>query len=236
MKTTTEFFNFQAPLYDAYQRSCVPKYEEMIQTVAHFLRRVLSPDENLRVVDLGCGTGNTTVEMAKLLPDASFICVDASGEMLSAVQSKLGGVAVEFHRVDVEEDGWEDQWTDLSFHAVVSVLVLEHLPFDSYRRVLSRVHKLLSAGGWFISVESFSSDLNQQLYFDEMAKWEERALAAGVIPREWLAEMSALSAEKERHYFASSDEKRQWWIEAGFANVEIVWQYYCVAALVGRKP
>ena len=236
MKTTTEFFNFQAPLYDAYQRSCVPKYEEMIQIVARCLRRFLSSAEDLRVIDLGCGTGNTTAELAKLLPRASFTCVDASQEMLSGAQSKLAGVPVEFHRLDLEEDAWEERWPEQRFHAAVSVLVLEHLPFDSYRSVLSRVRRVLVSGGWFVSVEALNSDLNQQLYFDEMAEWEERALAAGIISREWLAEMRALSAENEHHYFATVEQKRQWWIQAGFADMEVVWQYYCVAALVGRKP
>jgi hypothetical protein len=31
------------------------------------------------------------------------------------------------------------------------------------------------------------------------------------------------------------EEKKRWWTEAGFADVESIWQYYCVAILVGRK-
>ncbi len=235
MKTTPEFFHFQAPLYDAYQRSCVPKYEEMIRTAARFLERVLPGTNHPRIIDLGCGTGNTTAELFRILPRASFTCLDASREMLVAAQSKLAGTPVEFHRFDLEENAWAEQWPDESFHGVVSVLVLEHIPFDGYRRILGRVWRLLASGGWFVSVEAYRSDLNQQLYFDEMAEWEERALAQGLIPREWLVEMRALSAEKEQHYFATTDEKKKWWTDTGFSNVEFVWQYYCVAALVARK-
>ncbi len=39
--------------------------------------------KNLRVVDLGCGTGNLTRELADLLPDSDVVGIDSSPQMLA---------------------------------------------------------------------------------------------------------------------------------------------------------
>ncbi|MFC1836600.1 hypothetical protein ACFL2Q_18055, partial [Thermodesulfobacteriota bacterium] len=50
-----------------------------------------------------------------------------------------------------------------------------------------------------------------------------------------LEEIKQVSHDRESHYFSSMDERRQWWVEAGFSEVSFIWQYYCVAILVGQK-
>lgn len=44
--------------------------------------------ENLRVIDLGCGTGELTLALFRRLPDSEVLGIDSSAEMLAAAQEK----------------------------------------------------------------------------------------------------------------------------------------------------
>ena len=84
-------------------------------------------------------------------------------------------------------------------------------------------------------MEAYRGDLNLELYFREMERATEAAIQGGIVPRDTLEELTRLSKEKERHYYVSKDEKKKWWVDCGFEEVDFVWQYYCVALLVGRN-
>lgn len=66
----------------------IPFYREVIRATARLLRAFLDPDD--RVVDLGCATGTTLLELARMLPDKGqqFIGVDNSGAMLEKARLK----------------------------------------------------------------------------------------------------------------------------------------------------
>lgn len=236
MNSSLEFFNFQAGIYDLYQRGCVPRYDEMTRVSTTFLAHFLAGQHGVRILDLGCGTGNSTEALLKLLPGARFTCMDGSESMLAAAKGKLVSAPVEFHCLDLEREEWPKEWEQGTFDAAISVLVLEHLTPQGYRRILAQLLRRLKPNAWFVAVEGYSGEPNQTLFFGEMNKLEKQAVADSLITRNQLQEVKKLSAEKERHYFADLDEKKRWWIEAGFVGVTSIWQYYCVAALVGRKP
>jgi len=236
MSLTLEYFDYQASVYDAYQGRCVPKYEEMIAVTAEFLFHMAPQSKDLRILDVGCGTGNTIQAVSKLFPDAGFSCMDGSKEMISIAGKKLGNLAVEFHHLDIGTQGWNRTWTDQPFDAVTSVLVLEHLPFHVYRKFLQDVQKVMKPGAWLVAVEGYAGAMNQRVYFEKMARLEQEAILAGVLTKNQLEEMKKISVEKESHFFAAPEEKRKWWLESGLIEVFIIWQYYCVGAMVGRKP
>ncbi len=235
MNVTLEFFDFQSLIYDTYQTRCVPKYRDMISTAVDWLRFLDPGREQVRILDLGCGTGNTCLAVLDAFPRARVDCLDGSTEMIAAARRKVSSGNVEFHRGDLAQDDWGERWADETFDAAISVLVLEHLPFDQYRKCLSTLLRILKPGAWAAVVEGHAGELTQRIYFAEMSAAEEEAVRTGTIDREELQRMKKLSAEKETHYFASLDEKRQWWTEAGFSDVNTIWQYYCVGTIVGRK-
>ena len=236
MNTTIEFFDEHASLYDAYQQACVPRYHEAMSVATGWLDRFIAKEHETRFLDVGCGTGNTTAEILKLFPGAHVSCVDGSTEMISRAQNKFQGRNVGFHAQEIGREGWNRQWIGNPFDAAISLFVLEHLPFDTYRQVLSDLFEVLKPGAWFVAAEGYAGERCLEIYFEEMALWEEKALSKGVVTKEQLDRAKALSAEKEVHYFSPVDDKKKWWTEAGFTEVGVIWFYYCIGVMVGRKP
>jgi SAM-dependent methyltransferase len=97
-----------------------------------------------RVVDLACGPANQLAQLAAVNPDARFVGVDLSSEMLRkatdvAARQQLSNV--EFETADIAR---LDRFADRSVDVVISTLSLHHLPdqqtlaavFDEINRVL----------------------------------------------------------------------------------------------------
>lgn len=89
------------------------------------------------VVDIGCGPGNLTVELARRWPQARVRGVDSSAEMIAAAPTDAG---VEFSVATAEE------FDATGVDVVVSNAVLQWVP--SHRDLLRRWAAQLSPGAW----------------------------------------------------------------------------------------
>jgi trans-aconitate 2-methyltransferase len=91
---------------DAYRR-----FEaERTRPAADLLARA-PPDARRRIVDLGCGPGNSTALLAERHPQAAIIGLDSSPNMLAAARVRLP--RVDFRQGDIGE--WSDPSADLVF-------------------------------------------------------------------------------------------------------------------------
>lgn len=96
------------------------------------------PDRRLRVLDAGCGTGQLA---ATLAADADVLAVDLSAESLAVLRERrapLLAVQGDLTRLGVRP---------ASVDAVVSNIVLSHLPDDMVLRALGELHAALRPGG-----------------------------------------------------------------------------------------
>ena len=238
--STVSCYDRHAQDYDLYQSAVVPGYQEMLDLVAEACRRYLP--EGARIIDLGCGTGNASLAILRKIPSARIYLLDGSGRMVKVAEEKisrahpgaiLGCKVADLARSDWDE-GIEGEGPDGAegYDAIVSTLVLEHLPFDRYQAAIAKCHRLLKPGGWLLAAEGYAeegSDM-QEWFFQEM---EERRRAVDPKLSDFVAR---LRDEKETHYYCSKAEKEEWWRQAGFVQVNVLWQYLCIALMAGRKP
>ena len=91
------------------------------------------------VLDLGCGDGTLTVQIAGLLPDGEVVGIDASQGMIDAALPKTRA-NVHFHRMDINELNFVEE-----FDVVLSNATLHWV--KDHRRLLENVHRALRAGG-----------------------------------------------------------------------------------------
>lgn len=98
-----------------------------------------------RILDLGCGTGSTTLLLKQAFPQAEVIGIDLSPYMLLVAEDKAqaAGQPVQFRQGNAEQTGF----ADVSFDLVTASLLFHETPPAVACQILRECFRLLTAGG-----------------------------------------------------------------------------------------
>ncbi len=101
-----------------------------------------------RVVDLGCGPATQLAQIASLNPDSEFVGIDLSPTMLESARSHVAACGlqnVSFSQGDITR---LSQFSDHSVDAVISTMVLHHLPTREHLATcFHEISRILKPGG-----------------------------------------------------------------------------------------
>jgi tRNA (cmo5U34)-methyltransferase len=146
-------FHFDPASYLQTIRKEVPAYDELQNAVAEAtagiqVERVLelgvgTGETSRRVLELGVGTGETSRRVLDLHPEAEFVGIDESAEMLSAASEDVAGADLRVSRL-------EDPLPEGPFDLVVSALAVHHLDGAGKADLFARVADRLRPGGRFV--------------------------------------------------------------------------------------
>lgn len=112
-------FDPEADNYDGWYSTRLGKLVDDIETKASL--HLLDPRENMRILDVGCGTGNYSIKLSQL--GCSVVGVDISENMLEIAKKKSAklNLNIRFLHSNSEELPFDDE----SFDAVISITAIE---------------------------------------------------------------------------------------------------------------
>jgi len=98
-----------------------------------------------RILDLGCGTGSTTLMLKQAFPQAQVIGLDLSPYMLVRAEdkAKTASLDIQWHHGDAEKTGFPDA----SFDLVTASLLFHETPPAVSQAILRESFRLLTVGG-----------------------------------------------------------------------------------------
>jgi ubiquinone/menaquinone biosynthesis C-methylase UbiE len=133
------------PLYDPLVRML------RIDSHHHRLVDLAAIQAGERVLEIGCGTGNLTVMIKRLHPEADVIGIDPDDKALSRARRKAGRkrLALEFDRALAQRL----PYGDASFDCVVSAFMFHHLDAEVKRRALAEALRVLTQDGRLLLVD-----------------------------------------------------------------------------------
>lgn len=195
-------------------------------------------EENIRVLELGSGTGDLTAKIFRFFPHASITCIDGSSEMLKAAEIRLRkhrGQIVFLQR-NFDDPSWN---TSLKrFHIIASARTLHHL--SNQKALYKQIFDMLVEGGCFMNGDLIKSEhkiLNQkyeEIWAHYIRKKTKEILGIDRSIEEVKRKMHEAAA-KEGDKPASVEDQLNWLREAGFKAVDCVWKYFHMAVIVGFK-
>jgi ubiquinone/menaquinone biosynthesis C-methylase UbiE len=160
----------------------------------------------LRILDVGCGTGRTLVQIAAALPGHQYFGVDLSPFYLEEARGHLEEVP----EVSlVVENAEKLPYRDGYFDAVTSVYLLHELPRRARRAAVAEMARVLKPGGLLVLEDSaqyreardlavfldaFSEEMHEPYYSDYVRDDVEEllagaGLAVGATQRAWLSKV-----------------------------------------------
>jgi ubiquinone/menaquinone biosynthesis C-methylase UbiE len=131
-------------------------------------RRVLAPlkqnlkifesvtPEQVRILDVACGTGRTLKMIQASLPQASLYGIDLSPAYLRKANELLSQIPGELPQL-LQANAEELPYSNNYFHAVTSVFMFHELPAAVRQTVIEQCFRVIKPGGVFIICDSVQS-------------------------------------------------------------------------------
>jgi len=139
MAVTGQLFDGRADSYDAWYRTFAGRLIDAIEKETVFA--CLQPQAGMSVLDIGCGTGNYSLALARL--GLRVTGIDISSDMLARARAgaSAAGLEIDF----IAGDARKLPFPDHSFAAVISVTALEFIPDPA--AALMEAYRVLQPGG-----------------------------------------------------------------------------------------
>jgi ubiquinone/menaquinone biosynthesis C-methylase UbiE len=129
-----------------------------ILTIARVLTSLLGPGP-AKVLDVGCGEGYATLNVAREFPEFSFTGIDYSANMIRTARERLAAMPFLNQRLHFEVGDVLDLGPvcgRTTFDAVVSDRCLINLASkEDQRHAIKEIARHVTSGGYYLAVENF---------------------------------------------------------------------------------
>jgi tRNA (cmo5U34)-methyltransferase len=220
-----EHFNDEAEEFDKLIWKLIPYYREMTDAVVSSIPFAIA--DRIRVLDLGCGTGNISRKIKDCFPHASITCVDFSEKMLTGARNKLpDSQDIRYINCDITDFGFEEP-----YDAVISSLAIHHLEDRFKKELFQRIYNALTDRGIFVNSDIVlgSADPIQAAFINKWKEYMRRNILPEEIENTWIPKYE----REDRPALLTGQMK--WLEEAGFNNIDVIWKYYNFAVYCGFK-
>lgn len=197
--------------------------------------------ENVRILDLGVGTGYLSQRIIETFPHARIVAVDVAELMIDKAKLRLKN---HLSQVTFQVSAFQelpDKISTLSpVDAVVSSFALHHLYREEKLTLFRYIHSLLKPHGWFVNCDIFkTADAMLEARFRRLHYQGIQERTRKIKRQEkTLDQISSELAGKERkdgdHLLFLTDDL-QLLAEAGFRTAECFWKEYREAVYGGIK-
>ncbi|MGE0682366.1 MAG: methyltransferase domain-containing protein [Candidatus Binatia bacterium] len=204
-----EVFDRTAKDYDRARRQLAPCFDDFYDTV---LKRLpYRHDDTFSVLDLGAGTGLSSLFIAQTFPRAQLTLMDVSPAMLSLARERF---AVDDTRFQFLVGDFVLMPFPETYDVIVSALAIHHVPGEEKLRLFRKVYECLPSGGVFINADQVIGPTPEMEHQYRQA-WLTQVRALGVSDADLERGLTRMQEDQP----SPLEVQVRWLTEAGFSNV-----------------
>jgi tRNA (cmo5U34)-methyltransferase len=214
--------------YDRSRRQLVPGFDEFYGALLESVP--IAEEREIKVLDLGAGTGLLSAMVAGKFPRSRVTLVDLSVEMLRVARRRLAGGPgrFEFRTMDYARKPLPRRAG--GYDLVVSALSIHHLTHGDKKELFGKVRRSLAVGGYFVNADQIAGDTpEEETRFRDW--WLGRVREAGISEKDLGAALLRMRADRN----ATLGDQLLWLREAGFGEVDCRYRDYRFAVYGGKK-
>ena len=221
-----EHFDIKYKDYDKLIRKLIPDYENMHKRVVDLVN--FPGNKKLNILDLGIGTGETSLDLLRKFPNAKIKGIDISQNMIQQGQIRLKDYSnrVNFEILDMTSFVIEQK----RFDSCVAVLSIHHLNSNEKQKLFVKISKSLKENGIFV--------IGDIIKFDTPRETNEKEIGWKTFLEKNFNKDEAqywFDNYKEEDLPDSVNNQLKWLKDAGFKETGCVWQFMNYAVFYGKK-
>ena len=214
--------------YDRARRQLVPGFDRFYGAALESVP--FAEEQEIRVLELGAGTGHLSAMIAEKFPRSRVTLVDLSVEMLRVARRRFTREPgrFEFRTMDYARKPLPRR--DGGYDLIVSVLSIHHLTHGDKRELFGKVRRSLAVGGYFANADQIAGDTpEEEMRFKDW--WLGQVREAGVSERDLAAALLRMRTDRN----ATLSAQLLWLREAGFGGVDCRYKEHRFAVYSGKK-
>jgi len=218
-------FNLAADQYDKYRRNVIPCFDDFYGCFISLIP--FKKDDDIRVLDLGAGTGLVTAILMAAFPKIKATLVDISEEMLTKAKARFANKpGINFEVIDYAKCQLPND-----FELVVSAMSIHHLEDSDKKLLFKKILKVLTPGGMFINAEIVkgATEETEKIYRDV---WTKHLTLKSGLSKE---QLDQIYQRMSYDITATLDAQLNWLREVGFAEVDCFYKFYSFSVYAGTK-
>lgn len=209
--------------YDGLIPRLIPYYREQQDLIMQLIP--FASNDNIKVLDLGAGTGILSALTLQAFPQANVTAFDMAENMLKVCQTNLSAFG---QRLRLQQGNFAEDDLGSGYDLVVSGLAIHHLDGAGKQQLFHKLFSSMNSGGILLIrdiVTGASPSLTEQ--YEQL--WRKYIKDCGED------DAACFQAYLEEDIPSSVEEQTEWLAGAGFSEVGCHWRYLNFAVFGGVK-
>ena len=186
------YLNEIAPVtYDAVTKFAAPPNEDKLRHKAI----ALIENQPQNILDLGCGTGSSTIKLKQAFPQAKVIGLDISPYMLTMAEhkGKKANLDIDWQQGIAEATNFADN----SFDAISIAFLFHETPVEISQAILQECQRLLQPGGQIVIVDGNQQRLRHTNWLIKLFREPYSQVYAAANVDDWLKDANFMQVKTQ---------------------------------------
>lgn len=210
--------------YDGLIPRLIPRYREQHDVILQLIPS--ETNANIKILDLGAGTGILSAVLLSAFPQAKVLAFDLAQNMLKTCQTNLSAFR---ERLTLQQGNFAEDDFGSGYDLVVSGLAIHHLDSAGKQQLFHKLFHSMNPGG-ILLIRDIVTGATPRLTEQYEQLWRQYMKANGEDDAAWFQKYL------EEDIPSSVEEQTKWLAEAGFADAGCHWRYLNFAIFGGVIP
>jgi len=216
-----EEFEQRAFDYDGLIPRLIPHYHEQQDLILQLIP--FETNANIKVLDLGAGTGILSALILQAFPQANVLAFDMAENMLKVCQTNLSAFG---KRLTLQQGNFAEDDFGSGYDLVVSGLAIHHLDSAGKQQLFHQLFQSINPEG-ILLIRDIVTGATPKLTEPYEKLWRQYMKASGEDDAAWFQN------ELKEDIPSSVEEQTKWLTETGFADAACHWRYLNFAIFGG---
>lgn len=217
-------------------KMAIPHHDEFQRQAGIELLNNFDSHAEINILEIGAGTGLTTQEISRVMPNAKITSIDLERVMLDQAKAKNLDSDIVFIEADVNDFLNYANQNGIKYDAVVTAYTLHNFNHTFRSEVLAGIYGILKDDGVFINGDKIIHDDQEEykkVYQEQIKKYDVYdSIGRSDLKREWIDHYTLDDSEEIRLVEGTYKNSLK---NLGFKEIKTIYRKMLEAVIVCKK-